>query len=68
MVWQADWTDEVTPGYYVDLADIFLPAAIPQIYGAATQVVFSSTDLAQMRQNIINCWRVCALHSYVLHS
>lgn len=56
MVWQADWTHGVTPNYYVPLADIFLPGAIPAIYGATTQAFFDAVDLTLWRQEVINNW------------
>jgi hypothetical protein len=56
MVWQADWTNGVTPGYYIPLADIFLPRAIPAVYGNATQAVFQHADLVQLRDLVINRW------------
>jgi hypothetical protein len=56
MVWQADWTMGVTPGYYIPLADVFLPGAIPAVYGNATQAVFQHENLVQLRDMIIYFW------------
>jgi hypothetical protein len=56
MVWQADWTNGVTPGYYVLLSDVFLPGTIPVVYGHAVQVAFQPRELGQLRDMIINRW------------
>jgi len=56
MVWHADWTHATTPNYYVPLMDLFLPGAIPPIYGGATMAVFNDSDVAHWRQNVINNW------------
>jgi len=55
MVWQADWTNGVTPGYYVLLTDVF-PDTIPLVYGNATQAVFPPVDLAYLQDLIIDRW------------
>ena len=56
MVWQADWTNGVTPGYYVLLSDVFLPGTIPVVYGNAVQVTFQPAELGQLRNIIIDRW------------
>jgi hypothetical protein len=57
--WEADWTQNVSQSYSVQLADVFGPAPIPAIFSPATQVNLFAEDLVLWRQSIIDEWRLC---------